>query len=94
MWRLELAESEVNPEPVSDKGSQGFGIVNETSGLGLATAMVAWEAASGAARDERSEALYSKLLSKITGCDYMQFAFIFLKQGLDVVLHVGYNVTR
>ena len=33
--------------------------------------MMAWEVASGAAGDERSEALYSKLLSKITGCDYM-----------------------
>ena len=70
-----------------------FGIVNETLGLEIATAMVAWEVASGAARDERSEALYSKLLSKITGCDHMQFAFIFSKQGLDVSLHVGYNVT-
>lgn len=70
-----------------------FGIVNETLGLELATAMVAWEVASGAARDERSEALYSKLLFKITGRDHMQFAFIFLKQCLDVALHVGYNVT-
>ena len=76
------------------RAAMEFGIVNETLGLELATAMVAWEAASGAARDERSEALYSKLLSKITGCDYMQFAFIFLKQGLDVALHVGCNVTR